>query len=139
MDYERPSGQTPLRLPWRQETNRASRLRRTSEVNITMTEEFVKVASISEVPLDKMKLVQYKGQPVCIANSKGKYYAIRNTCTHLGGPLAQGKLEDQTVECPWHGSRFDLTTGEVRRGPAQIPEKVYEVKIEGSSILVRPK
>jgi nitrite reductase/ring-hydroxylating ferredoxin subunit len=105
----------------------------------TMTEEFVKVASISEIPPDKMKLVQYKDQPVCVANSKGKYYAIRNTCTHLGGPLAQGKLEDQTVECPWHGSRFDLTTGEVKRGPAQIPEKVYEVKIEGSSILVRPK
>jgi nitrite reductase/ring-hydroxylating ferredoxin subunit len=104
-----------------------------------MAEEFLKVASISEIPPDKMKLVQYKGQPVCIANSKGKYYGIRNTCTHMGGPLAQGKLEDQIVECPWHGSRFDLTTGEVRRGPAQIPETVYEVKIEGSSILVRPK
>jgi nitrite reductase/ring-hydroxylating ferredoxin subunit len=104
-----------------------------------MTEEFARVATTSETPPDKMKVVQYKGQPVCLANSKGKYYAIRNTCTHLGGPLAQGKLEDQTVECPWHGSRFDLTTGEVKRGPAQTPEKVYEIKVEGSSILVRPK
>ncbi len=104
-----------------------------------MTEEFVKVASTSEVPPDKMKVVQYNGQPVCLANSKGRYYAIRNTCTHLGGPLAQGKLEDQTVECPWHGSRFDLITGAVKRGPAQIPEKVFEVKVENSSILVRAK
>jgi glycine betaine catabolism B len=104
-----------------------------------MTDEFVRVASASEVPTGKMKEVQYKGQPVCLANSKGKYYAIRNRCTHLGGPLAQGKLEDQTVECPWHGSRFDLATGEVRRGPAQTPEEVYEVKVEGSSILLRPK
>ena len=104
-----------------------------------MTEEFVRVALISEIPLDKMKVVQYKDLPVCIANSKGKYYAIGNTCTHLGGPLAQGKLEDQTVECPWHGSRFDLTTGEVKRGPAKTPEKVYEIKVEGSSILVRPR
>jgi nitrite reductase/ring-hydroxylating ferredoxin subunit len=104
-----------------------------------MTEEFEKVASTSEVPPDKMKVVQYKGQAVCLANSKGRYYAIRNTCTHLGGPLAQGKLEDQTVECPWHGSRFDLITGAVKRGPAQIPEKVFEVKVENSSILVRPK
>jgi nitrite reductase/ring-hydroxylating ferredoxin subunit len=104
-----------------------------------MTEEFERVASISEVPPDKMKVVQYKGQPVCLANSKGKYYAIRNACTHMGGPLAQGKLEDQTVECPWHGSRFDLMTGAVKRGPAQIPEKVFEVRVENSSILIRPK
>ena len=104
-----------------------------------MAEEFVIVASISDIAIGKMKVVQYKGQPVCLANSKGKYYAIRNTCTHMGGPLAQGKLDDLTVECPWHGSRFDLTTGEVNRGPAQIPEKIYEVKIVGSSILVRPK
>jgi len=104
-----------------------------------MAEEFVRVASTSEIPPDKMKVVQYKGQPVCLANVKGKYYAIRNTCTHMGGPLAQGKLEDRVVECPWHGSRFDLITGEVRRGPAQIPEPVYEVKAEGTTILIRPK
>jgi len=51
-----------------------------------MTEEFVSAASTSEVPPGKMKVVQYKAQPVCLANVKGKYYAIRNTCTHLGGP-----------------------------------------------------
>src|SRR5258708_8354336 len=104
-----------------------------------MTGEFVSAASTSEVPPDKMKVVQYKGQPVCLANVKGKYYAIRNTCTHLGGPLAQGKLEDGVVECPWHGSRFDLATGEVKRGPAKTPETVYEVKLEGTTLLVRPK
>ena len=104
-----------------------------------MPEEFVRVASISEIPADKMKTVQYKSQQICLANIKGKYYAIKNTCTHLGGPLAQGKLEDHIVECPWHGSRFDLTTGEAKRGPAQTPEPVYEVKVEGTSILIRPK
>jgi nitrite reductase/ring-hydroxylating ferredoxin subunit len=104
-----------------------------------MAEEFVRVASTSEIPPDKMKVVQYKGQPVCLANASGKYYAIRNTCTHLGGPLAQGKLEGNVVECPWHGSRFDLTTGEVKRGPAQTPELVYEAKVEGTAILIRPK
>ena len=104
-----------------------------------MMEEFVRVASTSEVPPNKMKVVQYKSQAVCLANVEGKYYAIRNTCTHLGGPLAQGKLDDRIVECPWHGSRFDLATGEVKRGPAQTPESVYEVKVEGTGILVRLK
>ncbi len=104
-----------------------------------MTEEFVRVASTLEIPADKMKTVQYKSQPICLANIKDKYYAIKNSCTHLGGPLAQGKLEGHVVECPWHGSRFDLATGEVKRGPAQTPEPVFEVKVEGTNILIRPK
>jgi len=105
----------------------------------SMAEEFVKVASISEIPPDKMKVVQYKGQPVCLAYIAGNYYAIRNTCTHMGGPLAQGKLDGRMVECPWHGSRFDLATGEVKRGPAQTSEPVFEVKVEGTTLLIRPK
>jgi len=104
-----------------------------------MTEEFVRIAATSEIQAERMKVVQYKGQAVCLANIGGKYYAIRNTCTHLGGPLAQGKLEDHVVECPWHGSRFDLATGEVKRGPAQTPEPVYEVRVEGTAILLRPR
>lgn len=104
-----------------------------------MTEELVRVASTSEVPPDKMKLVQYKGKAVCLANAAGKYYAIQNICTHMGGPLAQGRLEGEVVECPWHGSRFDLATGEVKRGPAKTPEPVFEVKVEGTTILIRPK
>src|SRR5690348_15124569 len=104
-----------------------------------MTEEFVQIATTSEIQAGKMKIVQYKGQAVCLANIGGKYYAIRNTCTHLGGPLAQGKLEDHVVECPWHGSRCDLTTGEVKRGPAQTPEPVYEVRLESTAILLRPR
>ena len=104
-----------------------------------MTEEFVRVASTSEVLAEKMKVVQYKSQPICLASITGKYYAIRNTCTHMGGPLAQGRLEGHVVECPWHGSRFDLATGEVKRGPAQTPEPVFEVKVEGTNIFIRPK
>jgi 3-phenylpropionate/trans-cinnamate dioxygenase ferredoxin component len=104
-----------------------------------MAEEFVKVASTSEIPSDKMKSVQYKGQAVCLANISGNYYAIRNVCTHMGGPLAQGKLEGRVVECPWHGSRFDLATGEVKKGPAQPPEPAFEVKVEGTNVLIRPR
>ena len=56
---------------------------------------------------------------VGIANVDRSYYAIGNICTHLGGPLNEGKLEGYDVECPWHGSKFDVRTGEPTRPPAQ--------------------
>jgi len=101
--------------------------------------EFVKVALTSEVPEGKMKMVQMAGHQLCLANIGGKFYAIGNQCTHVGGPLAQGFLKDYTVTCPLHGSQFDLRTGEVKRGPAVKPEPAYEVKVEGSDVLLRPK
>jgi nitrite reductase/ring-hydroxylating ferredoxin subunit len=103
------------------------------------TSDLVRVASTSEIPEGKMKKVIVGSQQVLVANAKGKYYAIGNVCTHVGGPLDRGILEGQEVQCPLHGSRFDVTNGQVRRGPAARPEPVYDVKIESGSILVRPK
>jgi nitrite reductase/ring-hydroxylating ferredoxin subunit len=101
--------------------------------------DFVRVASTSEIPEGKMKRVMVSGAQVLVSNMKGKYYAIGNVCTHMGGPLDQGILEGHEVECPWHGSHFDVTSGQVKRGPATRPEPVYEIKTEAGSILVRPK
>src|SRR5713226_6652585 len=101
--------------------------------------DFVRVASTSEIPEGKMRKVIVGSQQVLVANVKGNYYAIGNVCTHLGGPLDRGILEGQDVQCPLHGSRFDVTTGHVKRGPATRPEPVYDVRVEASSILVRPK
>ncbi len=103
------------------------------------TTEFVKVAMTSEVPEGKMKTVQMAGQDICLANVGGTYHAIGNVCTHAHGPLSQGSLKDHVVTCPWHGSQFDIRTGEVRRGPAMKPEPVFEVKVEGTTILLRSK
>ena len=69
---------------------------------------FVKVASRKDIPHSQMKEVQIDGQKICISNIEGKYFAIDNTCTHEGGPLADGKLEGYEVECPWHQSKFDV-------------------------------
>ncbi len=101
--------------------------------------DFVRVASTGEIPEGKMKKVIVGSQQVLVANVKGKYYAIGNVCTHLGGPLDKGILEGQEVECPLHRSHFDVTNGGVKRGPATRPEPVYDVKVESGSILVRPK
>ena len=101
--------------------------------------EFVRVASTGEIPKGEMRKVTMAGQQILIANVNGKFYAIGSVCTHMGGPLAEGILEGHEVECPWHGSRFDVTNGQVKHGPAARPEPAFELKIEGNNILLRPK
>ena len=102
-----------------------------------MGEGFIRVADTKDIPLSQMKEVQVDGESVCIANVDGKYYAISNICTHEGGPLADGTLNGYEVECPWHNSKFDVRTGEVISPPANEPEPIYEVKIEGNDILIK--
>jgi glycine betaine catabolism B len=99
--------------------------------------DFVKVAETKDIQSTKMKAVEVAGENICIINVEGKYYAIGNVCTHEGGPLAEGTLEGYEVECPWHGSKFDIRTGKVTRPPANEPESTYEVKVEGNGILIR--
>jgi nitrite reductase/ring-hydroxylating ferredoxin subunit len=99
--------------------------------------DFVKVANTSDIQPLQMKEVQLDDEIICIINVNEKYYAINNVCTHEGGPLADGKVEGYEVECPWHGSKFDVRTGEVTNPPASEPEPTYEVKVEGNSILIR--
>jgi nitrite reductase/ring-hydroxylating ferredoxin subunit len=84
-----------------------------------------------------MKAVDVAGEKVCIINIDGNFYAIGNVCTHVGGPLNEGTLEGFDVECPWHGSKFDVRTGEPTLPPAMQAVPKYEVKVEGNSILVR--
>jgi len=101
--------------------------------------DFIRVASTSDIPEGRMKKVTVGNQQVLVVNLKGRYYAIGNVCTHFGGSLDRGNLDGNEVECPLHHSHFDVTTGQVKRGPATRAEPVYEVKAENGSILVKPK
>jgi len=65
--------------------------------------------------------------------------AIGATCSHLGGPLDQGDVEDDCVTCPWHGSTFRLADGSVVHGPATAPVPAYEVRVIGRTVRVRPR
>jgi 3-phenylpropionate/trans-cinnamate dioxygenase ferredoxin subunit len=102
-----------------------------------LADGWVKVASSSEIPPGMMKSYQVEGKDILIANVNGTYYSIDNRCTHIGGPLARGKLEGYVVQCPLHGSQFDVRTGSVIRSPARTPEPRHEVKVEGSEVLVK--
>jgi nitrite reductase/ring-hydroxylating ferredoxin subunit len=104
-----------------------------SEVN----NNFVKVAETKDIQPSTMKAVDLASERVCIVNVEGNYYAIGNVCTHVGGPLDEGTLEGNEVECPWHGSKFDVRTGEPTKPPARQAVPKYEVKVEDNNILVR--
>jgi glycine betaine catabolism B len=102
-----------------------------------LDESFTKVADVKDIPPSKMMEVEVDDNKILIANIEGKYYAIGNICTHEGGPLADGTLSGYQVECPWHGSKFDVRTGEVTNPPANEPELSYEIKIDGNQILIK--
>ncbi len=84
-----------------------------------------------------MKEVEVDDQKILIVNIQGKYYAIGSVCTHEGGPLADGTLQEYEVKCPWHGSKFDVRTGKETSPPASEPEPTYEVKVDGNTILIK--
>jgi nitrite reductase/ring-hydroxylating ferredoxin subunit len=92
--------------------------------------EFKAVLEESELQAGAMRAVEVDGIPVLVSRSEGgEVCAIANTCTHMGGPLNEGERDGNAVTCPWHGSQFDLCSGEVLRGPAREPEQRFEVRV----------
>ena len=82
--------------------------------------EVVKIANVGDVSPGEAIAVEVGDRMIALFNVDGAYYAIDDTCTHRGGPLSEGVLEEKTVTCPWHGATFDVTTGEVLGPPASI-------------------
>lgn len=103
------------------------------------TEGYTRVASTDEVPPGVTRKVMLDGKDLLLANVDGAYYAIGDVCTHEEGPLDEGIMHGFEVECPWHGSRFDVRTGQVTQGPTETPEQSYEVRIEGKNILLKER
>ncbi len=98
--------------------------------------DFVKVAKAGDVSPGKGMMVEVNGKKIALFNVEGSFYAIDDTCTHRGGPLSQGFLEEKQVRCPWHGALFDVTSGEVVGPPAPTGVNRYNVRVEGADIEV---
>lgn len=96
--------------------------------------QFIEVARVDDIPPQKSLAVTVSSKTVLIANYEGKYYAVGNLCTHVGGDLSKGTLQGEVVTCPLHGSMFDITSGKRISGPALKDLAVYPLKIEGGVI-----
>jgi 3-phenylpropionate/trans-cinnamate dioxygenase ferredoxin subunit len=95
------------------------------------------VARASEIPVDSMRRVDLDGLQICLAHGEdGGFYAINDICTHEDYSLCEGTLWGLEIECPQHGSRFNLKTGKVTGLPAVIPAAVYPVEVEGEDVYV---
>lgn len=102
-----------------------------------MPKEFVPVLADAELHEGEMKRVDAEGVPVLLARCEGEVCALAHTCSHLGGPLSEGKLEGDVVQCPWHGSRFNVRDGSVVDGPATFPQPRFETRVREGQIEVR--
>jgi 3-phenylpropionate/trans-cinnamate dioxygenase ferredoxin subunit len=97
---------------------------------------FVKVATRSELPPGGKKLVEIDGRAIALFNLDGAFHAIDDVCTHDGGPLAEGELNGCEIQCPRHGARFDIRTGQPLSMPAIEPVAVHATEVRGDDVYV---
>ena len=106
------------------------------EEYIDTTAERIEVASAGELKLNGMKLVHVNKQRIAIGRTEKGYMAFSDHCTHRGGSLADGVLICGTVQCPWHGSQFDVETGDVKAGPAKTKITTYGIEEKDGKVFL---
>jgi 3-phenylpropionate/trans-cinnamate dioxygenase ferredoxin subunit len=95
---------------------------------------FMAVARADDLKEGEMQAFKVLDNKVAVANVGGTFYAFDDTCTHEGCSLAEGELEDTILTCGCHGSQFDVSTGALLRGPAQVPVKSHETRVEDGNL-----
>jgi nitrite reductase/ring-hydroxylating ferredoxin subunit/uncharacterized membrane protein len=104
---------------------------------LSAPDDFVKVGAPSDFPEGELRRVDANGLPVLLVRRDSTLHAIVNVCSHAGGPLNEGKLDGDVVQCPWHGSRFSIRDGAVRGGPATFTQPRLEVRERDGAVEVR--
>ena len=103
--------------------------------------EFEPVASVSDLSEGTvLQRVRPSGDAICLVMHDGQISALSDICTHQHFSMSLGDLlHDGTLQCAWHGARYDCRTGEVKQVPATSPLPVFQVRLEGQTILVGPR
>ena len=99
--------------------------------------DFVKVAKLSDVPVGGKLSLEVADHYIVLVHLDNTIYCLDDVCTHDGGPLGDGDLDDHCLVCPRHGAKFDVRTGQAVAMPATEPTATHEVKIEGEDIFVK--
>jgi nitrite reductase/ring-hydroxylating ferredoxin subunit len=94
------------------------------------------VARATQIREGDLHVVDVAGTKVTLTRIDGRLHAFDDTCTHAGCSLADGEIDGRVVTCPCHGSRFDVTSGAVLRGPARRPVRTHVVSTVGEDVLV---
>ncbi len=95
------------------------------------------VASVEEIPLGNSKLVEVSGRMIALFHTAEGWFAIDDRCSHRGGPLSEGKLENGCVTCPWHHAQFDLNSGHCLSNSKLGALKTYQVILSGKNVQIR--
>lgn len=100
--------------------------------------DFVRVASVDEVPPGRVKQVRVDGRDVALVNLEGTFFALDNNCPHSGGPLAQGSLDQDLghLTCPWHAWTWDVRTGTAVAPPVNWRATTHAVRVEDDAVFV---
>jgi nitrite reductase/ring-hydroxylating ferredoxin subunit/uncharacterized membrane protein len=96
----------------------------------------VRVGAVDELKANQMKLLRFGDRRIVLARTEDGYVAFEDRCTHRGGSLAGGTMSCATVQCPWHGSQFDVRSGAVKAGPATEHIRTYTIETSGRDVVL---
>lgn len=102
-----------------------------------LPDKFTRVLSESDLEEGTPVRAEHNGTPILLVRRGSQIYALAETCSHLGGPLSEGKLDGDVIQCPWHGSRFSIRDGRVVDGPAVHSQPCLEARIRSGEVEVR--
>jgi 3-phenylpropionate/trans-cinnamate dioxygenase ferredoxin subunit len=98
---------------------------------------WTRVCATAELLPGEHRVVDVDGVMIVVFNLDGEVYALEDVCTHDGGELASGTVHGHEIECPRHGARFDIRTGEVTCPPAYAPTAKFPVQVEAGAVFTR--
>ncbi len=99
--------------------------------------DFIRAAKLDDLADPGRMLVEINDRIVVLLRVGGEVFALDDVCTHDGGPLSEGQLEDHTIACPRHGAKFDIRDGRALTMPATRPTVAHQVKVEGGEVFVK--
>jgi len=94
------------------------------------------IGNTADIPPERVAVFNVGDHAVAVCNVNGQFYAIDDLCTHDGGSLDQGELEGDEIECPLHGARFNVISGDAVQLPAFEPVETHDVRVEGETLQV---